>query len=219
MERGDHSVSEEESFIGLTLEWNFWEWGRKYNEAQAARARARGAALQHAEATELIQLQVQQKRQELQCAGARQRVAEIAVSQAEENLRLKQLRFAENLATSLEVLDAQTLLTKAHSDRIQARFEVLVGQAALRLAMDRIPAAVKGAKANEHEDGMGHIAGGFSAGVVRLRRPGAGHDIDRPDGRGGDRRGLEDTGPDQGTARGRGRPGGGGTSAGGDHQR
>jgi len=137
---------EEESFIGLTLEWNFWEWGRKYNEAQAARARARGAALQHAEATELIQLQVQQKRQELQCAGARQRVAEIAVSQAEENLRLKQLRFAENLATSLEVLDAQTLLTKAHSDRIQARFEVLVGQAALRLAMGQDPAGGEGSE-------------------------------------------------------------------------
>ena len=51
-------------------------------------------------------------------------VAEVAVARAEENLRIQDDRYKEGLAISTEVLDAETLLTRAKVDHRNASFDL-----------------------------------------------------------------------------------------------
>jgi outer membrane protein len=67
---------------------------------------------------------------------ARQRieVAREAIRQGEENLRINRSRYQEQVGTATEVIDAQTLLTRARTDYHRAVFEYDVALARLRRA-------------------------------------------------------------------------------------
>lgn len=57
-------------------------------------------------------------------AEKRRAVAEVAVARAEENLRIQNDRYLEGLAISTEVLDAQTLFTRAKVDLRNATYDL-----------------------------------------------------------------------------------------------
>jgi outer membrane protein TolC len=57
-------------------------------------------------------------------AEKRKSVTEVAVARAEENLRIQNDRYMEGLSISTEVLDAQTLLTRAKVDRQNAAYDL-----------------------------------------------------------------------------------------------
>jgi outer membrane protein TolC len=57
-------------------------------------------------------------------AEKKRAVAEVAVARAEENLRIQNDRYKEGLSISTEVLDAQTLLTRARVDLQNASFDL-----------------------------------------------------------------------------------------------
>ncbi|MFQ5842725.1 MAG: TolC family protein [Thermodesulfobacteriota bacterium] len=62
-------------------------------------------------------------------------VAEVAIEQAEENFRMNQERFKEQVATSTDVLDAQTLLTQARTNYFNALSDYNIASARLDRAM------------------------------------------------------------------------------------
>jgi outer membrane protein TolC len=57
-------------------------------------------------------------------AEKRKAVAGVAVDRAEENLRIQNNRYREGLSISTEILDAQTLLTRAKVDLENATFDL-----------------------------------------------------------------------------------------------
>lgn len=57
-------------------------------------------------------------------AGKKKAVAEVAVARAEENLRIQNNRYREGLSISTEVLDAQSLSTRAKVDLSNATFDL-----------------------------------------------------------------------------------------------
>ena len=61
-------------------------------------------------------------------------VAAQAISQAEENLRINENRYRENVGTGTDVIDAQTLLTQTRTDYDQALFDYQVAIARIRKA-------------------------------------------------------------------------------------
>jgi outer membrane protein TolC len=61
-------------------------------------------------------------------AEKRRSVAEVAVARAEENLRIQNDRYKGGLSISTEVLDAQTLLTRAKVDRQNAIYDLFESQ-------------------------------------------------------------------------------------------
>ena len=61
-------------------------------------------------------------------ADKRITVAEVAVVNAEENLRIQEERYKEGMAISTEVLDAQTYLTRAKIDRQNAIYDLAEAQ-------------------------------------------------------------------------------------------
>jgi outer membrane protein TolC len=74
---------------------------------------------------------------ELQSSTQRIEVTKTAVAQAEENLRLQQLRYQEGVGTATEVLDAVTLLSATQSNTWKALYGFERAEAGLLYSMGR----------------------------------------------------------------------------------
>ena len=62
-------------------------------------------------------------------------MAKKAIEQAEENFRINEERYKERVATSTDVIDAQTLLTRAKSDYYNALSNYNIALAELERSM------------------------------------------------------------------------------------
>jgi len=84
-----------------------------------------------------VALQVTQAYYDVQSAAERIVQAETAVELARENLRIVENRYREGMSTSLELLDAQTARTMAQTRVVAARRDLMLGHAAIDLAVGR----------------------------------------------------------------------------------
>ena len=139
---GDHpSVSgsdykdAENWYIMGVASWNFWEWGRTRHRVEAVRAKESRALDIVRTLQDQIALEIKQAYLRLQEAERQIDVSRKVIEQAEENFRVTKERFAESVATSTEVLDARTLLTKAESDYVNALGDFNISRATLQRAM------------------------------------------------------------------------------------
>jgi outer membrane protein len=121
--------------ITLEAEWNFWEWGKTKHEVASARAKVAKAKYLLNEIKDNIQLEVKEAYLYLREAEKNIHVAKTAVVQAEENFRMNEERYKQQVATSTDVLDAQTLLTRARANYFNALSEHNIDWARLERAM------------------------------------------------------------------------------------
>ncbi len=140
--KGSSFQKEEAYFIGAQLKWPLWEWGSTYYGIDEAKARVRQARSGEAELGEAVKLQVRKARVDLDTASRKVDVMEATVSQAEENLRLNQRRFAQDANTSTDVLDAEALLARARTNLVTAQYEAERARVALRHAIGSRPVPV-----------------------------------------------------------------------------
>ena len=115
--------------------WNFWEWGKTKFRVDAGRAREIQALEAAKELNDMITLEIKNAYLNLQEAEKQIVVSQKVIEQADENFRITQERFKERVATSTEVLDAQTLLTKAKAQYANALGDFNISQAKLDRAM------------------------------------------------------------------------------------
>lgn len=117
---------------GVAFTWNLFDGGQLRKRSAAIERKA--AAIDHNrdDLESIIELQVRRAWNDRIEAENRLGVAETAVSQATENLRVVRNRYAAGSSTNVEVLDGEALRERALSNRDTARFEVELAQ--LRLA-------------------------------------------------------------------------------------
>ena len=133
---GMGSFSEPDTFFaGVALSWEFWDWGRRYYAARAADGEVEELELRREHTEELLRLDVTAKFHQLHSAGRVFELARVAITQAEEALRIEQERFDAAAATSTDVLDAESALTRARANHVNAYYAYLMARAALRRAM------------------------------------------------------------------------------------
>ncbi len=118
-----------------TMSWTFWEWGKTTKMVAESKARANQAQHTFTQVTDSVTLEVKQAFLELETAGKNISVAQLAILQAEENYRLNQERYRVQVATSTEVLDAQTLLTQAHTNYFNALSQYAIAKARVARAV------------------------------------------------------------------------------------
>jgi outer membrane protein len=121
--------------ITLQGQWTFWEWGKKRHDVAAARAGLAKARYLLNEIKDNIQLEVKDAYLSLREAEKNIQVAKTAVVQAEENFRMNEERYKQQVATATDVLDAQTLLTQARTNYFNALSEHNIAWARLERAM------------------------------------------------------------------------------------
>ncbi len=121
--------------ISAGIKWNFWEWGRTHylvQEKIREREQVKAALTQ---VQDSVQLEVQEAYINLKESEKNIGVALKAIEQAEENFRISEVRFREQVATTLELFDAQTLLTQAKVNYYRALYGFQIGDARLQKAM------------------------------------------------------------------------------------
>jgi outer membrane protein TolC len=121
--------------LTLQADWTLWEWGKRRDEVAASRARVAKARHLLNEIKDNIHLEVQAAYLSLEEAKRNIQVAKIAVAQAEENFRMNEERYKQQVATSTDVLDAQTLLTQARANHFNALSDYNIAWARLERAM------------------------------------------------------------------------------------
>jgi outer membrane protein len=115
--------------------WTFWQWGKKRQLVRERETRLVQAEDAKVQVEDSISLEVKDAYLRLREARDKIGVAEVAIEQAEENFRINAERFKEQVATTTEVLDAQTLLTRARSNYFNALSDYNIAWARLDRAM------------------------------------------------------------------------------------
>ncbi len=133
---GGTRYKDQESWYGmLVANWTFWEWGRTNARVDGGLSRERQALEVQQNLKDQVTLEIKNTWLATGEMIRRVEVTQQSVSQAEENYRMNVERYREQVATSTEVLDAQTLLTKAKSDYVQALGDYSIYRARLDRAM------------------------------------------------------------------------------------
>lgn len=121
--------------IAAVASWNFWEWGRSYYGVKEELSRVSQAKFRKDELLDNIQQEVKKAYLRTQEAEKAIITVEKAVEQAKENFRINEERYKEQVATSTDVLDAQTLLSKTITNYYNALYTYKMSKAALYRAM------------------------------------------------------------------------------------
>jgi outer membrane protein len=95
---------------------NLSSGGATTSKIGMAKAELRSLKLSREKMLDTVRLEVKSAYLDLQSSAQKMEVTKTAVAQAEENLRLQQLRYKEGVGTATDVIDAVTLLTTAESN-------------------------------------------------------------------------------------------------------
>jgi outer membrane protein TolC len=115
--------------------WNFWEWGKTKNRVEAGVSRLNQVSDGLVNVKDQISLEVKNAYLLLREAEKQVQVSKKAIEQAQENFRINTERYREQVGRSTDVIDAQTLLTRARSDFDNALGDLSISRARLERAM------------------------------------------------------------------------------------
>ena len=117
--------------VGAQASWSIFDGMLTHGKVLQARAQFEQAALDYEDTRRGIELEVRQAYSDYLQALELFQAQEKTVEEAEESLRLAEARFQAGTGTQLEVLSAQTALTEARSNEIQALYDYNVANATL----------------------------------------------------------------------------------------
>jgi outer membrane protein len=134
--KGGEGISDSTSWeIQAIAEWEFWQWGRTHFGVREKLHRLSQAQYQRSQILDNIELEV--KTSFLRTKESEKKIitVEKAIEQAKENFRINQERFKEQVATTTDVLDAQTLLSDTMTNYFTALYDFKISKAALYRSM------------------------------------------------------------------------------------
>ena len=131
----------ENAWVGLSLNWELWDWGLRGQEVAAARAELAAQKFLLKEIRDQVALEVKEAYLGLQAARKEVEAARKGVAAARENFRLQRARFREGLSDTTDVMDAETLLTQAETHEIAAlaAYEIARARLAYAVGLQELP--------------------------------------------------------------------------------
>jgi outer membrane protein len=132
------TLHESQWFAILGLNWKIFSGFDTQAQVSQARERVKQLAVQKKDLVEQIKLEVQNAYLGLKETAERISVTKDAVNQGEENLRLNEERYKEQVGTATDVIDAQTLLTRVRVNYNNAIYDHQVQKAQMLRAIGRI---------------------------------------------------------------------------------
>ncbi len=121
--------------LTVGLQWSLWDRGAALTSNRQARAGMRQVEAYRRQLSDGVGLELDKALSERREADEQRRVARETVELAEESLRLAQLNLGEGMARNVDVLEAQTQLSKAQLDRLMAETNYHLAEATLRKAI------------------------------------------------------------------------------------
>lgn len=116
--------------------WNFWEWGRTKYKTSESRRRLSQTKIARDKTIDQARLEVEVSYLQAREAEKNIQAVEKAVEQAKENLRITNERYKEQVATSVDTLVAQNLLTSTQVNYFSALYNFKIAKAFLQRAVN-----------------------------------------------------------------------------------
>lgn len=126
---------------GLTASWNIFDSGLTSAQVRSADAAINQAEENAANLRERVQLEVQSAYLTLHAAERNIQTTRIAITSAEEDYKIAQVRYAAGVGTNLDVMDASDKLTQAKNNYYTALYTYNTAKADLDKAMG-IPVSI-----------------------------------------------------------------------------
>ena len=137
---GGDGISDPNSWnISAVASWNFWEWGKTCFGVKEKKSRLLQSKLKREEITDKISFEVKQSFLKTKESENNIITVEKAIEQAKENLRISRERYKEQIATSTDVLDAQTLLSRTMTNYYNALYDFKISKVSLFRAISMEP--------------------------------------------------------------------------------
>ncbi|XOV77787.1 MAG: TolC family protein [Aestuariibacter sp.] len=133
----DFSNSRDSSQLNLNFSWTLWDTLSNRSRYRSAKHDVQIALRNYDKLREIVQQETHVAWLAEQEAKHNIEVLQKAVSQAEENFRVTQIRYKEQLSTANDVLDAQDLLTSTRNDLLAARGAYQIARAQLLFAIGK----------------------------------------------------------------------------------
>jgi len=138
-EYGDDLLSTssgEDDLLLLNASWTLFDGFAREQSVAAAGARSRAVAAELRDTEAALLLQLETSLQNARIAGGRQLEARAGVVSAEENYRVTENRFKQQQATTVDLLDAQFLLTRSRKLEIDADYDLYLSVAQLERVLE-----------------------------------------------------------------------------------
>jgi outer membrane protein len=135
--RGQLFFPENSAFIGIFVNWPFFNWGTQFYAAKSAEHQADAAEALSQDARRQAAYDVSSRYAQLKAQFVAVEVAETAIKSAEEAYRVTDAQVRAGIGTTTDLLDAQSALTTARLNLARAQYE----RAVARVALDRATAA------------------------------------------------------------------------------
>lgn len=133
---GGEGISDASSWdIVAQAQWDFWTWGRTDHGVEEKKRELARARLAGTDLVEKIRLEVKQAWLKARESEKNIGAVQSAVEQAKEGFRISEELFKEQMATSTDVLDARTLLSRTMTNYFGALYDFKMAKAALERAM------------------------------------------------------------------------------------
>ena len=126
---------EEKWTVGVTATLNIFDTGVTRSKAHAAEANYLSAQETYRDTVDAVMLDVRSQYLNMREAEKRISTTEVAVSQAEEDYRIAQLRYQAGVGTNTDVLDAQVALTDAQTNYLQSVYDYNISKTNLETAI------------------------------------------------------------------------------------
>ncbi|MBF0182550.1 MAG: TolC family protein [Magnetococcales bacterium] len=119
----------------LTASWTAWNWGQTSQEVKAAKANTFKSQLAYDDQMQTVLLETRKAFLSAREAAKKVEVIKKSLQQSEENYRVNQIRYQEQLGSATDVLDAMDLLTTSRNNHTSALATYLTALATLDLAV------------------------------------------------------------------------------------
>ncbi len=129
--------NDQNNLLLLRASWNLFDGFAREKTIAAADARARAVAAELRDTEAALVLQLETALQNLRIASGRQQEARTGVTSAEENYRVTENRVQQQQATTVDLLDAQFLLTRSRNLEVNARYDFYLSAVQLERILER----------------------------------------------------------------------------------
>ena len=117
---------------GLTLSWLLWDGGKSRADVHVAHANYVASVAQRDELLVTLTSQLESSRAQIVAARANVQASTEAVTAAQAQLKLAEARYAQGLGSQIELADAQTAVTTANGNLVQAQWQLADAWASLQ---------------------------------------------------------------------------------------
>jgi len=130
---------EDEEYVGLTANWNVWNWGSTQDQINQVKHQLKAARIADDALPDLIKAEVRERWLDAKVKYDSLAVAQTQQQTAEEAYRLQKVKLDNAAATTTDVIDAETDVARARLSLANARYDYYLALVALARSIGDLP--------------------------------------------------------------------------------